>query len=159
MSTRLTRDFLMKQWLEKMKERNLDHKDAFEHMLSLIFWNTTQIENCISRTLDTNMEICQLLADMRGSKCCVHDTKFIKLHEQPNYFALLPSEYLSKHVDLQKPENHIYCTQYSDLWWELRGTALLMGSTMMKALGFDTLKAEKQHVNVYVKKASTRIHR
>ena len=30
---------------------------------------------------------------------------------------------------------------------------------MMKALGFDTLKAEKQHVNVYIKKASTRIHR
>ena len=89
---------------------------------------------------------------MRGSKCCVHNTKFIKLHKQPNYFALLPSEYLSKHIDLRKPENHIYCTQYSDLWWELRGTALLTGSTMMKALGFDTLKAEKQHVKVYVKK-------
>ena len=49
-------------------------------------------------------------------------------------------------------ENHIYCTQYSDLWWKLRGTALITGSTMMKALGFDTLKAEKQHVNVFVKK-------
>ena len=96
---------------------------------------------------------------MRGSKCCVHDTKFIKLHKQPNYFALLPSEYLSKHIDLRKPGNHIYCTQYSDLWWELRGTALLMGSMMMKALWFDTLKREKQHVNVYIKKASTRIHR
>ena len=34
-----------------------------------------------------------------------------------------------------------------------------MGSTMMKALGFDALKAEKQHVNVYIKKASTRIPR
>ena len=34
----------------------------------------------------------------------------------------------------------------------LRRTALLTGSTIMKALGFDTLKAEKQHVNVYVKK-------
>ena len=152
MRTRLTGDFLIEQWLEKMKERNWDCKDAFEHMLSLIFWNTTQIENCVSRTLGTNMEICQLLADMRGSKCCVHDTKFIKLHKQPNYFALLPSEYLSKHIDLWKPENHIYCTQYSDLWWELRGTALVMGSRMMKALGFDSLKAEKQHVKIYVKR-------
>ena len=152
MRTRLTGDFLIEQWLEKMKERNWDCKDAFEHMLSLIFWNTTQIENCVSRTLGTNMEICQLLADMRGSKCCVHDTKFIKLHKKPNYFALLPSEYLSKHIDLWKPENHIYCTQYSDLWWELRGTALVMGSRMMKALGFDSLKAEKQHVKIYVKR-------
>ena len=109
-------------------------------------------ENCLSRTLATNVEIFQLLAEMRGSKFGVHETKFVKLHKQPNYFALLPSEYLSKHIDLWKAENHIYCTQYSDLWWELRGTALLTGSTMMKALGFDTLKAEKQHVNIYVKK-------
>ena len=152
MRTRLSGDFLVEQQLEKMKERNPDQKDAFEHMLSLIFRNTTQIENCISRTLGTNMDICQLLADMRRSKCCVPDTKFVKLHKQPNYFGLLPSEYLSKDIDLRKPENHIYCTQYNDLWWELRGTALLMGSTMMKALGFDTLKAEKQHVNVDVKK-------
>ena len=52
---RLTEDFFIKQQLEKMKERNLDRKDAFEHMLSLIFWNTTQIENCVSRTLGTNL--------------------------------------------------------------------------------------------------------
>ena len=44
MRTRLTGDFLIKQWLEKMKERNPDCKDAFEHMLSLIFWNTTRLK-------------------------------------------------------------------------------------------------------------------
>ena len=152
MTTRLTGDFLVEQHLEKMKERNPNHKDAFEHMLSLIFWNTTQIENCVSRTLATNMDICHLLAEMRGLKCGVSDTKFVKLHKQPNYFGLLPLEYVSKHTDLWKPENHIYWTQYSDMWWELRGTALVTGSTLMKAVAFDTLKAEKQHVNVYVKK-------
>ena len=78
--------------------------------------------------------------------------KFIKLHKQPNYFGLLPSEYVSKHIDLQKQENQIYCTQYSDMWWELRGTALVTGSMLMKAASFNTLKAEKQRVNVYVKK-------
>ena len=143
MRTRLSGDFLVEQWLEKMKERNPDWKDVFEHMLSLIFRNPTQIENCISRTLGTNMDICLISCRYeRGSKCCVPDTKFVKLHKQPNYFGLLPSEYFSRHINLRKPGNHIYCTQYSDLWWELRGTALLMGSTMMKALGFDTLKAE-----------------
>ena len=152
MRTRLTGEFLIKQCLEKMRERNLNHKDAFKQMLSLIFHNTTQIENCVSRTLASNMEICKLLADMRVSKCCIHNTKFIQLHKQLNYFVLLPSEYLSKQIDLKKPDNNIYCTQYSDLWWELRRTALLTGSMIMKALGFDTLKAEKQHVNVYVKK-------
>ena len=90
MRTRLTGEFLIKQWLDKMKERNLDHEDAFEHMLSLIFQNTTQIENCVSRTLGINMEICQLLAEMRGSKCCVHDTKFVKLHKQPKLFCFTP---------------------------------------------------------------------
>ena len=110
MRTRLTGDFLMEQCLEKMKELNPNHKDAFEYMLSLIFRNTTQIENCASRTLAANFDICHLLAEMRGSKCCVNGTKFVKLHKQPNYFGLLPSEYLSKHIDLWKPENHIYCT-------------------------------------------------
>ena len=38
------------------------------------------------------------------------------------------------------------------MWWSLRDTALVTGSTLMKAVGFDTLKAEKEHVNVYVKK-------
>ena len=59
---------------------------------------------------------------------------------------------MSKQIDLRKSDNNIYCTQYSDLWWELRRTALLTGSTITKALGFDTLKAEKQQVNMYVKK-------
>ena len=61
MRTRLTGDFFIEQWLEKMKERNLDHKDAFEHMLSLIFQNTTQIENCISRTLGTKWKFVNFL--------------------------------------------------------------------------------------------------
>ena len=155
MRTRLTRDFLMEQRLEKMKEWNPDCKDAFEYMLSLIFRNSTQIENCASRTLAANFDICYLLAEMRGSKCCVNGTKFVKLHKQPDYFGLLPSEYLSKHINLWKPENHIYCTQYSKMWWSLRDTALVTGSTLMKAVGFDTLMAEKEHVNVYVKKRPT----
>ena len=59
---------------------------------------------------------------------------------------------MSKHIDLWKPENHIYCTQYSKMWWSLRDTALVTGSTLMKAVGFNTLKEKKEHVNVYVKK-------
>ena len=115
MRTRLTGDFLMEQHLEKMKGWNPNHKDAFEYMLSLIFRNSTQIKNCASKSLAANFDICYLLAEMRGSKCCVNGTKFVKLHKQPNYFGLLPSEYLSKHIDLWKPENNIYCTQYSKM--------------------------------------------
>ena len=96
-----------------MKGRNLDCVDAFEYMLSLIFRSMTQIENCVSSILTTNMEVCQLLAEMRGTKCCVQETKFVKLHKQPNYFGFLPSEYLSKHINLGKPDNHVYCSQYS----------------------------------------------
>ena len=73
MRTRLTGDFLIEQRLEKMKEQNPDRKDAFECMLSLIFRNSTQIEDCVSRTLAANLEICYLLAEMKGSKYCVND--------------------------------------------------------------------------------------
>ena len=152
MRRRLTGEFLVEQRIDKMKERNPDWKDAFEYMLGLIFKNTTQKEHCISRALNTNLDIYHVLVEMRQSKCCVPETKFMKLHKQPNYFALLPTEYLSKYINMTNFENHIYCTQYSDLWWELRGTVLISSSTMMKALGFNTLKAEKQYVNVFVKK-------
>ena len=69
MRKRLTGEFLVEQCIDKMKERNPDQKDAFEYMLGLIFKNTTQIENCISRALETNLDICHILAEMRQSKC------------------------------------------------------------------------------------------
>ena len=78
---RLIGEFLVEQHIEKMKERNPDQKDAFEYMLGLIFKNTTQIDNCISRALDTNLDICHVLTEMRQSKCCVPETKFVKLHK------------------------------------------------------------------------------
>ena len=73
------------------------------------------------------------------------------MHQQGNYRSLPPSEYVSLHMDLEAEENTIYCSQGGEIWCKLRKKAMLTGSSMHRALGLDTLKAEKEHVNVHVK--------
>ena len=73
------------------------------------------------------------------------------MHLQGNYSSLLPSEYVSLHMDLEADENIIYCSQGGELWHKLRKKSRLTGSSMHHALGLDTLKVEKEHVNVHVK--------
>ena len=54
-------------------------------------------------------------------------------------------------MDLENEENTIYCSQGGELWHKLHKKSMLTGSSMYKALGLDTLKSEKDHVNVHVK--------
>ena len=126
--------------------------DRLDFHISHIFKNTTQLENCMNHTLQLNVDICSILGQLNGSSCCIAEHKYLKLHQQPNFFGLLPSEYVSRHMNLESEPNTKYCSQYSTLWWKLRKKALITGSTLYKGLGFDTLKAEREHMNVFVKK-------
>ena len=40
---------------------------------------------------------------------------------------------------------HVYVKQRSEEWHKIRREALIIGSTIDKALGLDTLKAQKEH--------------
>ena len=141
----------MEQKLEKLKDRNPDKVDRFDFHISHIFKNTTQIENCVSCTLQLNVDICSILGQLNGSSYCVAENKYVKLHKQPNFFGLLPSEYVSCHMNLEIEPNTKYCSRYSTLWWKLQKKAVITVSTLYKGLSFETLKAEREHVNVFVK--------
>ena len=108
--------------------------------------------NC---TLQLNIDICSILGQLNGSSCCVAENKYVKLQKQPNFFGLLPSEYVSCHMNLEIEPNTKYCSQYSTLWWKLCKKAIITGSTLYKGLGFETLKAEREHINIFVKNRPT----
>ena len=116
MRTHLTGKYFVEQKLEKLKDHNPDKVDRFDCHINHIFKNTTQIENGISHTLQMNVDICSILGQLNGSSCCVAENKYVKLHKQPNFFGLLPSEYVSCHMNLEIELNTKYCSQYSILW-------------------------------------------
>ena len=143
MRTHLTGEYFAEQKLEKLKDCNPDKVDRFDFNISHIFKNTTKIENCVNHTLQLNVDTCSILGQLSGSSCCVAENKHVKLHKQPNFFGLLPSEYVSCHMNLEIEPNTKHCSQYSTLWWKLQKKAVITGSTLYKGLGFETLKAER----------------
>ena len=151
MRTCLTGEYFAEQKLEKLKDCNPDKVDMSYFHISHIFKNTTQIENCVSCTFQLNVDTCSILGQLNGSSCCVAENKYVKLHKQSNFFGLLPSQYVSCHMNLEIEPNTKCCSQYSTLWWKLWKKAVITGSTLYKGSGFETLKAEREHVNIFVK--------
>ena len=107
----MTGSFLLEQKLEKMKARNPDRSNGFDYSLKFIYKNVIEMEGCCDRGFSTNLEIYRVLAKLHGSSCCVPHTMFIQLHKQPNFFHLLPYEYVKHHIDFQKEEDSVYCEQ------------------------------------------------
>ena len=108
---------------------------------------STELENCVNRSLNVNLDTCKLLSCLNGTVHLCPETKYVNMHLQGNYYSLLPSEYVSIYMDLENEENTIYCSQGGELWHKLHKKSMLTGSSMYKALGLDTLKSEKEHVN------------
>ena len=105
----------------------------------------------MNRTLNVIFDITKTIAYINGIDSLVPDSKFVHLHKQANYFPLLPSEYVSNYIDLEDEANTQFCSQRSEIWHGLRSKARITGSSMFRALGFDTLKEEKEHCYVYCK--------
>ena len=125
--------------------------DSFDHSLCRIFQHTTQLENCVNRTLNIIVDLCKILAHMNGVSSLIPETHFVQLHKQPIFFPLLPAEFILLYLDLELKENTQFCSQRSEIWHCLRKKARVTGSTMFKALGFESLKAEKEHIHVFGK--------
>ena len=151
MRKRLMGEYLLERKLQNLKYKNPRVADLFEHSLCHIFQHTTQLENCVNRTLNIIVDMCKILTHMNGVSSLIPETRFVQLHKQPNFFPLLPAEFVSLYLDLELKENTQFCSQRSEIWHCLRKRARVTGSTMFKALGFESLKAEKEHVYVFGK--------
>ena len=148
---RLTGEYLLEKKLEAIRNKNPKRENALNYPLARICDNTTQIENCVNRTLNVIFDITKTIAYISGIDSLVPNSKFVHLHKQTNYFPLLPSEYVSNYIDLEDEANTQFCSQRSEIWHRLRSKARITGSSMFRTLGFDTLKEEKEHCYVYCK--------
>ena len=125
--------------------------ESFDYSLCHVFQYTTQLENCVNRMLNVIVDLCKMLAHMNGVGSLIPETHFVQLHKQANFFPLLPAEFVSQYLDLELKENTQFCAQRSKIWHRLRNKARVTGSTMFKALGFESLKVKKEHIYVFVK--------
>ena len=133
-----------------MQDQNPNRKDSYQWSLGHIYTLSTELENCVNRALNINLDICKEMTHINRNLHCFSDSKFVQLHKQSNFFGLLPSEYVSQHMDLEVEHQTVFCSQRSEIWYKLRDKSMITGSSMFRALGLDTVKAEKEHFNVHV---------
>ena len=112
--------------------------ESIDCSLCRIFQHTTQLENCVNRTLNVIVDLCKMLAHMNGVGSLIPETHFVQLHKQANSLPLLPAEFISQYLDLELEENTQFCAQRSEIWHRLRNKARVTDSTMFKALGFES---------------------
>ena len=103
-------EYLLERKLENLKYKNPHMTDLFEHSLCHIFQHTTQLENCVNRTLNIIVDLCKILAHMNGVSSLIPETCFVQLHKQPNFFPLLSAEFVSLYLDLELKENTQFCS-------------------------------------------------
>ena len=111
MSKRLTGEYLLERKLENFKSKIPRVVDSFDHSLCHIFKHTTQLENCINRTLNIIVDLCKILAHVNVVGSPIPETHFVQLHKQANFFLLLPTEFVSQYLDLDLKENTQFCSQ------------------------------------------------
>ena len=85
MRKRLTGEYLLERKLENLKSKNPCMVDSFDHSLCHIYQHTTQLENCVNRTLNVIVDLCKILAHINGSGSLIPETLFVQLHKQANF--------------------------------------------------------------------------
>ena len=144
MCTQLMSEYALETRLQSMKARNPDKKDSFQYSLGFIYYNTTELEHALKRTLDCCMSLCNIAAMFQGLECLTTKSKFVKLHTQANFKQLVPAELVEEFVDLDDVSNSIYCNKESNKYKEITYMSCITGDELYKALGFTTLKAQRQ---------------
>ena len=95
MRKQLTGELATGEKIGKFEIENPHMVDSSDHSLCHIYQHTTQLENCVNRTLNVIVDLCKILAHINGSDSLIPETRFVQLHKQANFFPLLPTEFVS----------------------------------------------------------------
>ena len=69
---------------------------------------------------------------------------FVKLHNQANFKKLVPAELVEELMDLDDERNSIYCNKESNKYKEITHMSCITGDNLYQALGFITLKSQRE---------------
>ena len=144
MRTQLMAEYALETRLQNMKSRNPDKKDSFQYSLGFIYHNTTELEHALKRTLDCCVSLCNLAAIFQGLDLLTMKCNFVKLHNQANFKQLVPAELVEELMDLDDERNSIYCNKESNKYKEITHMSCITGDNLYQALGFITLKSQRE---------------
>lgn len=111
-------------------------KSRFQIVISLLITTKYDTENYISEALQINLQLGYYLSTLHDVQHLYSLDSRVHLSDQGNYFELKS--------DLETNDSR-FVKQKSDQWFQLRNRAQVTGSTVYRALGLDSLKAQQQH--------------
>ena len=104
-----------------------------------------EIDSCLSITLRSIDKLCRACSALSGSEYNFSVTDTVQMGFQENFVCLKGIACPEKVGALDDNMVLSNINQRSDAWFAVRKTAVITGSTLYKALGFDGLKAQKAH--------------
>ena len=112
-------------------------------------------KSLISKLLNLNLKWCKVMATINRNEGNFNRNRTITLDEQNNGYILLEPELLEiLYGDKILDENPHIVKQRTPQWLALRARSKITSSTMHDALGFRTLKKQKEHYDRYVSKTN-----
>ena len=131
---RRKKEFAKSKFIERGGEDCRNGK--FIYVISALHAHLYDIDCFLNKYMETLMELIRCIADINDTETEFALSEEINLNEKENYVPL-PDD-----TDSHNPH---FVKQRSEEWHRIRREALITGSTIYKALGLDTLKAQKEH--------------
>ena len=112
-------------------------------------------KSLISKILTLNLKWCKIMATINRNQSTFNDNPNIILDNQNNGYILLEPDLLKTlYGDNILDENPHIVKQRTPEWFDLRAKSKITASTMHDALGFRTLKKQKEHYDRYISKTN-----
>ena len=104
----------------------------------------------IKDILDINVKWCLLMATINRNTQCFLSSGTVDMEQQRNYRILLKPNAIEARFPGFLDNNPEYVQQRTPEWFAIRRQSMITGSSMHNALGFRTLKAQKDHYDEFV---------
>ena len=132
--------------ITKFPEQGSCYKLAFSEINAFI----AKADMVIKDLLQMNVRWCLVMAKINRNSQCFLASGMVDMEKQRNFRILLKPNI----IDVIHPgfldDNTEFIQQRTSQWFALRRQSRIMASTMHNALGFCTLKAQKDHYNEFV---------
>ena len=125
---------------------NPKYKDKHQYTIQGAQYLADNCRAIIRRALNVNRELCEILSYINETHELYNTTGIVHFHEQPNLRILMDPEEVSDFFE--ENDNTVYVKQRTEIWAKIREMCSVMGSTMHKALGLNTLQDQKLHYDI-----------
>ena len=135
-----------KKKITKFPDQGSRYKLAFSDIDAFI----AKADMVIKDILDINVKWCLLMASINRNTQCFLSSGDVDMEQQRNYRILLKPNAIEARYPGFLDSNPEYVQQRTPEWFAIRRQSRITGSSMHNALGFHTLKAQKDHYDEFV---------